>query len=58
MIAHSSQVGCKERNKEEFWHEVMQVLPNNLDAVIGGDIKININSERGEYERVHGQCAF
>jgi len=41
ISAYAPQVGCEERQKEQFWREmdeVMQGIPENEDAVIGGDI--------------------
>jgi len=39
--AYSPQVGCEERENKEVWQEMdemKQKIPENKDAVIGGDI--------------------
>jgi len=47
---YASQVGCEE--SEKFWqeiNEVMEGIPENEDAVIGGDMNGHVGNERGEY---------
>lgn len=38
--------------------DLMQGIPSNEDALIGGDMNEQIISERREYERIHGRYSF
>ncbi|XP_050521934.1 uncharacterized protein LOC126894745 [Daktulosphaira vitifoliae] len=56
ISAYAPQVGCSEIDKEVFWREmdeVMQDVPGNEDAVIGGDMNEDVNNDSKGYERVH-----
>lgn len=44
-----AQISCEERNKEEFWwvmDEVVQGIPGNGYAVISGDMNGHVSSKQ------------